>query len=182
MIRFFRPRLALFVLAVSPCLAVAAAQTPDADAERDIDMQVWIPMLRGSNQFDPDLFLGVLSPDLVRVSIDRNEVYGMDRYTSEIRAGFARARERGIRRTTTVRFLTRTQTNALARDTGIFRSEVTMPGGEARLTYTAFEMILRKENGLWKLLVDQDTSRGGSIAERDFLAGRPLSTETGPPD
>jgi hypothetical protein len=109
-------------------------------------------------------------------------LYGIDRYTSEIRAGFARARERGLRRMTTVRFLTRTQTNALARDTGIFRSELTLPGGERRLTYTAFEMILRKENGLWKLLVDQDTSRGGSIAERDFLAGRPLSTETGPPD
>jgi hypothetical protein len=59
---------------------------------------------------------------------------------------------------------------------------VTLPGGETRLTYTAFEMILRKENGVWKLLVDQDTARGGSITERDFLAGRPLSTEAGPPD
>jgi hypothetical protein len=182
MIRFFRTRFALFVLAVSPCLAVVAAQTGDAGAERNIDTQVWSPMLRGSNQFDADLFLGVLSPDLVRVSIDRNEVYGIDRYTNEIRAGFMRARERGVRRSTTVRFLTRTQTNALARDTGIFRSEVTLPGGETRLTYTAFEMILRKENGVWKLLVDQDTSRGGSITERDFLAGRPLSAEAGPPD
>ena len=173
--------LTVLVLAASPCLAVATAQKSDVGAERDIDTQVWIPMLRGSNQFDADLFLGVLSADLVRVSVDRDEVYGMDRYSSEIRAGFARARERGLRRTTTVRFLTRTRTNTLARDTGIFRSEVTLPGGETRLTYTGFEMILRKENGRWKLLLDQDTSRGGSITEQDFLAGRPLSMAAGPP-
>jgi ketosteroid isomerase-like protein len=158
----------------------AYAQTPQADVVRDINAQIWITMLRASDAFDAEGFLAVLSRDLVRVSMDRNEIYGFDRYSTEIRAGFERARQRKLRRRSTVRFLARSHSGDLARDTGIFRSEVILPGGETRISYTAFEMILRKENGRWKLLVDQDAWRGGMITEADYLKGAPMTTDIAP--
>jgi ketosteroid isomerase-like protein len=45
-----------------------------------------------------------------------------------------------------------------------------MPDGEERVRYTRFEMVLRKEGGKWKILVDQDTSEGGTITEAMFDA------------
>lgn len=179
MTRYGRLRYALGLLVLVLDPGFAGAQAPVGDVEREIDTQVWLPMLRASDRLDADGFLAVQSRDLVRVSIDRNEVYGFDRYSNEIRAGFARARERGVRRTSNMRFLTRTHSADLARETGIFRSEVTRAHGETRVSYTAFEMILRKEGGRWKLLVDQDTWRGGKITEQEYLNGKPLTSAAG---
>lgn len=156
-------------------VAAAAPQTAASDVALEIDAQVWSPMITASNQFDAAGFLAVQSADLVRVSVDSNEVYGLDRYRSELVAGFARARERGLKRRSEVRFLTRAHSGELARDTGIFRSEVVLPDGETRVRYTAFEMILRKEQGRWKILVDQDSARSGTLTEQDYLKGTPPS-------
>lgn len=169
------PLWACAALALVATAAFGEARAVENDVAREIDAQVWIPMLAASDRFDAEGFLAVQSPDLVRVSIDRNEVYGLDRYSRELVAGFARARERGIARRSDIRFLTRTHSNGLARDTGIFRSETVMPNGEKRLGYTAFEMILRKEQERWKILVDQDTTRGGAISEADYQKGGPLN-------
>lgn len=163
-------RLALILLVLSSTGTISS-QTPSSEVARQIDAQVWTPMMAASNAFDADGFLGVLSPDLVRVAVDSNEVYGLGRYEREIRAGFARARERGIRRRSEVRFLSRAQSDDLARDAGIFRSEAIQADGEVRVRYTAFEVLLRREDGRWKILVDQDTARGGAITEEDYLKG-----------
>lgn len=171
----------LFAAALSCAATVTRAQTTSSNVAREIDAQVWIPMLEASDRFDADAFLGIPSPELVRVSVDTNEIYGLDRYRSELVPGFSRAREPGIKRRSEVRFLTRAHSGELARDTGIFRSEVVLASGEVRVQYTAFEMILRREHGRWKILVDQDTSRGGAITEQEFLKGTPLLHESARP-
>jgi hypothetical protein len=155
--------------------AASAAQTTPLDVAREIDAQVWIPMMTASNSFDAEGFLAVVSPDLVRVAEDRNEIYGLDRYRAEIVPGFARARERGVRRTSSVRFLGRSQAGDLARDHGIFRSEVVLAGGGTQVRFTAFDMILRREQGRWKILVDRDSARGGTLTEADYARGTPPS-------
>lgn len=158
-------------------LSAGASQGLAPDVEREIDAQVWIPMLAASNSFDADGFLAVQSRDLVRVSVDTKEVYGQERYATEIRAGFRRAKERALKRTSEMRFLTRTQSGALAHETGIFRSEAVLPSGERRTRYTRFEMILRKEAGRWKILVDKDTAQNGTITEEEYRAAAPLRAD-----
>lgn len=155
------------------CLSPLSLANP-THVEDQINTQVWIPMLTASDQFDEDGFLAVLSPDLVRVSVDRNLVYGFERYAQETREGFARARERGLRRTSSMRFITRAHSPGLARETGVFRSEVIFGDGRKRVSFTAFEMILRHEEGRWKLLVDQDMWREGKITEAEYLAAQPM--------
>jgi hypothetical protein len=164
-------------LALALSFFAFATETSVKDVEAQINTQVWEPMLRASNQFDADGFLAVLSRDLVRVSTDRNLIYGFERYNKETREGFARARERGLRRTSTMRFTSRAHSQGLARETGVFRSEVVLGNGQTRVSFTAFEMILRQEAGLWKLLVDQDSWREGKITEAEYLAAKPMSGE-----
>jgi len=144
------------------------------DVQRQIDNDVWIPLFAASDKFDADKFLSIYSKDLVRVSVDANQVYGMERFESEIRPGFKRARERGIRRKSEMRFLRRTATGNLAFETGYFRSEAVLANGELSVRYTLFEFILRKEGKHWKILVDKDSTEKGAITEKDFQVATPL--------
>jgi ketosteroid isomerase-like protein len=158
-------------LAMLPVLlAATAAAQPAQEVQRQIEHDVWIPLMRASVAFDAEGFLAVQSRDLVRVSVDAGEVYGLDRYQREIREGFPRARARGITRQNEIRFLRRIASDSLGWETGYFRSQVRMPDGEERVRYTRFEMVLRKEGGKWKILVDQDTSDEGKITEAMFEA------------
>jgi ketosteroid isomerase-like protein len=164
-------RLRIALVFVLTAVSVHAA---DESVERSIDRDVWIPFLSASTAFDADGFLAVQSPDVVRVSPDTKEVYGRSRYEREIRDGFRRARERRIRRRTDMRFLDRISSADLALETGYFRSQTTLSNGETRLRYVRFQIILRKENGTWKILVDEDTADGGRITAEQFESAAPL--------
>jgi ketosteroid isomerase-like protein len=142
--------------------------------QAEIDREIWIPFMAASNAFDADGFLAVQSKDLVRVATDAKEVYGLQRYENEIRDGFKRARERGLKRVSEVRFLVRTASGDLAFETGYFKSQAALANGEIRTRYARFEFILRREGGAWRILVDKDTADGGKLTEQDFQAATPL--------
>lgn len=161
-------------LSVLPVTGPAAQEAPSLEVEVQIEKDVWIPLFAASAAFDAEGFLDVQSRDLVRVAIDSREIYGFDRYATEIREGFRRARERGIVRQSEARFLERTASGDLAYQTGYFRSRVRLPGGEERVRYSRFEFVLRKERGRWRILVDKDTAAGGTITEADFRSAAPM--------
>lgn len=167
--------LGLVVSAVPTARAAAQESRPQVhEVQSQIETDVWRPLLAASNAFDADRFLAVQSSDLVRVALDARQVYGLAQYEREIRDGFARARSRGITRSSDARFLNRIVSADHAYETGYFRSEVRMPNGEVTVRYSRFYMVLRKESGSWKILVDQDTREGGSITEEAFRAATPL--------
>lgn len=158
------------ILFVAFLVAGVSAQDVALQIERD----VWMPLLSASGSFDADAFLAIQSRDLVRVSVDSNEVYGLSRYQKEIREGFPRAKARGITRKSEVRFLQRNHSDDLAHETGYFRSQVTMPDGDVRVRYSRFEFVLRKEDGKWRILVDKDTADAGKITAEQFSAAAPM--------
>jgi ketosteroid isomerase-like protein len=164
-------------VAVTFLIVAGAALAQQHSFQEDIDEQVWRPFMSASNSFVADKFLSVQSQDLVRVALDAKEVYGRERYAREIREGFERARQRkSLSRSSEMRFLTRVGSGDLAHETGYFRSRVTLPSGEVRTRYSRFEMILRKENGRWKILVDKDTAQGEPITEKQFQSATPVSS------
>lgn len=158
------------ILLIAFLVAGVSAQDVALQIERD----VWIPLLAASGSFDADAFLALQSRDLVRISVDSNEVYGLSRYQKEIRDGFPRAKARGITRKSEVRFLQRNHSDDLAHETGYFRSEVTMSNGDVRVRYSRVEFVLRKEIGKWRILVDKDTADGGKITAEQFSAAAPM--------
>lgn len=167
--------LALVLSAVGTARAAAQESRPQIhEVQSQIETDVWRPLLAASNTFDADGFLAIQSSDLVRIALDARQVYGLAQYEKEIRDGFARARSRGITRSSDARFLNRIVSADHAYETGYFRSEVRMPSGEVTVRYSRFYMVLRKESGSWRILVDQDTREGGNITEEAFRAATPL--------
>jgi ketosteroid isomerase-like protein len=45
---------------------------------------------------------------------------------------------------------------------------------ETQSLYGRFHVVLRKENGVWKILVDKDSSEGRSIDETDYVAAKAM--------
>ena len=62
----------------------------------------------------------------------------------------------------------------LAVEVGIFKYTHTNNEGVAKNYFGRFHVVLRKEEGTWKILVDTDSSEGNTISEKDFLAASPM--------
>ncbi len=50
-----------------------------------------------------------------------------------------------------------------------------MADGKTMDYFGRFHVVLRKENSIWKILVDTDSSENGTISEKDFLAAKPIN-------
>ena len=73
-----------------------------------------------------------------------------------------------------LRFLERISNGTQAFEVGYFKNEDIKPNGEKQAYYGKFQVALRKENGIWKILVDSDSNQEEVITEKDFLAAKSL--------
>jgi ketosteroid isomerase-like protein len=73
-----------------------------------------------------------------------------------------------------LRFTERIANAATAIDIGIFKVTVNRKDGSTQSFYGRFHVVLRKENGVWKILVDMDSSEGRSIDEADYIAAKAM--------
>lgn len=145
------------------------------DYQKEIDEQLWVPFLKASSEFDGEAFMSLQSRDLVRIALDPKLIENYDQYAEGIMPNFRRIKSEGkLSRTTEMRFLTRIASVDAAYETGYFKSVTRMANGEFRTRYSQFYMVLRKENGYWKILVDSDTNLNNTITEEMFLAAKPI--------
>ena len=128
---------------------------------------------------DIDAFASLHSDDLMRAEINSKKVMGLDEYRKGMEAGWPGWKE-SIQKSKTqctfeLRFIERISNGALAYEIGYFKNETITASGEKRESFGKFHVVLRKENGTWKILVDTDSSENGTISEKDFQAAKPIN-------
>lgn len=159
----------LLILCAAPFAGISQ------DHQKEINEQLWKPFLKASNEFEGDTFLSFNSKDLTRIAIDQKIIEDYDQYAKGILPNFKRLKEEGkVSRKAEMRFTTRISIADKAYETGYFKSVTKLANGEIRTRYSQFYMVLRKENGYWKIFVDSDTNGGDSITEEMFLKAQPL--------
>ena len=161
--------LTLFIVILS--FNMAAAQ----DAQTEINKQVWQPFIQYFNDYNSEGFLSVHSKDVVRSPRDSKKIFGWDEYLKNQKAGDQRSMGAGRKRTLDLHFTERISGNDLAMDIGVYKTTSMDGSGQPRDFYGRFHVVLRKENGVWKILVDTDSSEGGTIGEKDFLAAKGIN-------
>jgi len=142
--------------------------------QNEINEQVWKPFIRAFNAYQADEFLAVHSKELVRSPRDSKTVFGWEQYLKEQKKWDQQANGRGEKRTLDLHFTERIANANQAIEVGVYRTTMTDNKGESRSFYGRFHVVLRKENGTWKILVDTDSSEGNTITEKDFLSAQPL--------
>jgi ketosteroid isomerase-like protein len=151
------------------CLTLGAEAFAQAGPQKEINDQVWKPFIKTFNEYDSKGFLDLHSKDVVRSSRDSKEVLNWNQYFQQQESGDKRSLSNGSKRTLELRFLERIGNQDQAIDVGIYKTTSIRKDGTARSFYGKFHVVLRKENGVWKILVDTDSSEGGTITEKQFL-------------
>ena len=144
------------------------------DFQSEINDQVWKPFISSFNNLDAAGFLSIHSKDVIRSARDSKTLLNWDEYLKQQQQGDKRSKDNGSTRSIVLRFTERIANATRAIDVGIYKSTSTDKSGKPHSFYGRFHVVMRKENGIWKILVDTDSSEGNTIGEKDFMAAKPM--------
>lgn len=168
------PRL-LLILCTTLLPLFAAAQMPapkpaNPETLKAIDQEVWLPFIQAYAEGKADDYIALHSKNLVRPIGDAKRIDPYDRWAANTRGMFKSFADRGTKAAIDFRFLERFANDDTASERGIFEFSVTNAKGETQKFYGKFHVILRKEDGKWKILMDYDSSEGRTINAESFMA------------
>jgi ketosteroid isomerase-like protein len=158
----------LFILTL--CVLNAFAQ----NSRQEINDQVWKPFIQTFNNYDTKGFMEVHSKEVARAPRDSKTIWNWQEYYQQQEQGDQRGKASSSKRSLELRFTERIVNKDLAMDVGVYKTTSIRSDGTSRSFYGRFHVVLRKENEIWKILVDTDSSEGNTIGEKDFLAASPL--------
>lgn len=129
--------------------------------ERQINEQVWQRFISAYNALDTDGFMAVHSKKMTRVIQDEKRVMNYREYYRSNRLGNANARQYsedyGASRKIELRFTSRMANKDKAFECGYYKVTNTLTNGEVQCFYGRFEVLLHRENRVWKILMDADS-------------------------
>ncbi len=144
------------------------------DIQKEINEQVWKPFIKNFNEHNAKLFMTLHSKDVVRSPRDAKSVLNWDEYLREQAAGDQQDIKENRKRTLELRFTERINSKDRAVDVGVYKTTYLLQGGSKQDYFGRFHVVLRKEKGIWKILVDTDSSENGMIGEKEFLSAKPM--------
>ena len=155
------------------CLLIAQYAFSQADSlQKQINEQVWNSFIKAFEAYDTDAFMAVHSKEVTRVIQDGNRLQNFEQYQSENRRSDTRNKAAKRTRTIELRFIQRIAAHDRAFEVGYFKTSTIAPDGTARSFFGKFHVLLRKESGTWKILMDADTS--SKTDEASFNAAKPM--------
>ena len=138
--------------------------------QKEINEQVWKPFIKAFNNNDNEAFSAVHSKEVVRVSQDDNQIIGYTEYFKKV-PDSVKSKWNDWKRNIELRFLQRIASADKAFEVGYYKSSNTNTvTGEKRTGYGKFHVLLRKENGIWKILMDADANE--KTDEAVFMTGK----------
>lgn len=148
------------------------------NSQKEINEQVWKPFIKTLLSHEVDGFMNLHSEDVMRVERDNGHILNFDQYKKDLNISWPAWKQsmevEKIKNSFELRFLERTSNGNQAFEVGYFKNETINSKGEKRTGYGQFHVALRKENGVWKILVDSDSNNNRTITEEMFQAAKPL--------
>lgn len=117
-------------------------------------------------------FMDVHSRNMTRVIQDGNAIYGYEQYSRENEQGDERAKKADRKRNIELRFIQRIARNDRAFEIGYYKTTNIQGDGSSKSFYGKFHVLMQKEKGTWKILMDADTSE--KTNEAVFLSAKPM--------
>ena len=156
-------------LFLSITLGVIAAISAHAqDPKAEINTQVWKPFIEAYNSFNTEKFMSVYSKNVVRIPVDQKMIFDYTEYKKNINRENQFNRNYKIKANLDIRFNTRIHQRDIAYETGILKIQMTDNNGKPATIYSKFQVVLRKENGIWKITFDTDSTDSNTVSETEF--------------
>ena len=149
----------------------SGAQQDSLKWVKEINEQVWKPFITHFISGNKEGFRSVHSKRITRVEIDRDIVQDYEKYFPPADPNSSPLK-RNSNRLFELRFDKRISNGNKAWESGYYKGTVMQEGKEPRSYYGRFFVVLEKENGTWKILVDADT--GATANEENFNKAFPM--------
>ncbi len=133
---------------------------------KDINIQVWQNFTKAYEMLDYNLFASLHSEDLVRVSGNSKTIKDKITYINSYKKWW---KTKDKQQSISFRFLERIVNNDKASERGIYKLTTNPNTENEKNHYGKFHVIHIKENGIWKILVDYDSSENEAINETSYL-------------
>ncbi|PWH82093.1 hypothetical protein DIS18_12570 [Algibacter marinivivus] len=137
----------------------------DATQLKAINTDLWENFTKAFEDLDYNLFSSLHSNDLVRVSGNSQSIKDLTEYIESYKNHW---KDKAINQTISFRFLERICNNYKASERGIYKLTRNPNTANEKSYYGKFHVILKKENGIWKILVDYDSSENNTIDEASY--------------
>jgi hypothetical protein len=135
------------------------AQADSSNCVKEINEQVWKPFVTHLISGNNKSFRALHSKRITRVLIDNNILQDYDKYFPVNKRNDTLSPAKGGTRQFELRFDKRICNGNKAWETGYYKGTVTEAGKEERSYYGRFMVVLEKEEGAWKIIVDADTGK-----------------------
>ncbi len=169
----FRPQ-AYFRLLVLASLLIATCTIGNTQDHplHQINQQVYANFSKAFDQADIALFKSIHSKDLIRIGSWSQRIRHFDEYMEgyEKRWSNPNFKPSAIE----FRFLERIYSDTLASERGIYKTTSNKNTPQEKSSYGKFHVLLIKEDGKWKFLMDYDSNEGNTIDENSYQAAYPI--------
>lgn len=144
--------------------------------QKQINEQVWKPFIKSFGNRDTEGFMAVHSKELTRVTQDDGKAISYETYYNNTKKWDDQFKNTPTpnrhTRKIELRFIQRIAGEGRALEVGYYKTTTTVPGGSERSSYGKFHVLLRQENGVWKILMDADANE--KTDEAIFMSAKPL--------
>jgi len=140
---------------------VVQAQTDSLKRIQEINKQVWKPFIISFTSRNNLEFKKLHSKRITRVEIDNNMVEDYEKYFPPVENNL---KPDNSTRLFELRFDKRIGNENKAWESGYYKGTVLRPGKDNRVYFGRFFVLLEKEDGVWKILLDADTGKGATEA------------------
>lgn len=150
-----------------PFLLVLSQENSAISSE--IDSQVWQTFIRTFGAYDGEGFNAIHTPDVLRgnpESLSEGESYFRQNIDQSLKG-----QQSGRTRSIAFTFEHRVHSDLVAYEVGYYRVTVAKAGEVPQKFFGQFHVVLRKENGRWRIAQDWDAStiNGVPVSEEMFL-------------
>jgi len=132
--------------------------------QKEINEQVWKPFIESFSNNNQEGFKAVHSKDVIRVMRDDKTIWGYDQYFPAQKSNSSDWSK--YKKSIELRFIQRIAGNDKAFEVGYYNTRTIAPDGKQRSSFGKFHVVMRKESGVWKILVDADS--GKEATEEEF--------------
>ena len=114
------------------------------------------------------------SKKLIRISGGK-KITDYKTYINSYKTRFKKAKENKISNIISLRFFERINNDSVASERGIYKLIRIDNSGSKQTYYGQFHVLLTKEEGIWKILMDYDSNEKNTIGEKDYTKAHAIT-------
>lgn len=129
--------------------------------------EVWNKFYEAFDDLDYTLMAEIHSKRLIRISGGKR-ITDYENYIDSYKIRFQKSKKNKNTNNISLRFFERIRNDSIASERGIYKLIANKGKQNERTYYGQFHVILTKENGIWKILMDYDSNEANTIDEKDY--------------